>query len=314
MLKLDSLALISTLFFTGWLLREPCVWDLASGVAIVPWSSAEKNSPFSAGFLCFCVRTSVELVQKKKVLPTQFFDSGIFSFYPAGIRCFSKGLSWVHCTVVVPYTCQVYNWLCFWGWRWVWAIERQVLCRTQRESSHCGQLEVSWVTLAMRFHLLNLLSPLPSKLGSLWEHMFPNRFILGLNSVQTYSKWRNQSLCSPLVLCFSRGSGPSLLCTVNAGKVMVGNSSVPQAVIWTNANPAESLFESEPKTKRFDPCPVIMSLPGARRQETIVIVLGLEDLLARSFWEASDIARISISGSIWLWEGDDDKLWELKFS
>lgn len=43
-------------------------------------------------------------------------------------------------------------------------------------------------------------------------------------------------------------------------------------------------FESEPKTKRFDSCPEVMSLPGARKQGTIVIVLGMQDLLPRSFW------------------------------
>lgn len=74
-------------------------------------------------------------------------------------------------------------------------------------------------------------------------------------------------------------------------------------------------FEPESKTKRFDPCPgAQMSLPGAQIQETIVIVLGLQDPLPKAFgglgwgWGASDINRISVSGCVWLWEGEKDKM------
>lgn len=74
--------------------------------------------------------------------------------------------------------------------------------------------------------------------------------------------------------------------------------------------PLRVFFESEPKTKRFDPCPAIMSLPRARKQETIVIVLGLQDPLPQSFWGwgSPGINRISISGLVGLWERENDKM------
>ena len=105
----------------------------------------------------------------------------------------------------------------------------------------------------------------------------------------------------PHIRRFFRGSGPSLQYSVNAKKWWWEAGWFCRRWCELTWNPAESLFESEPKTKRFDPCPVIMSSPGARKQETIAIVLCLEDPLSRSFGGASDVNRISVSGCISLW-------------
>lgn len=170
-------------------------------------------------------------------------------------------------------------------------------------NSHCGLIRVClW---GANTELPPFRSSQVSKQFYLWSKFHPDITPCG----------RKQSPSNPPIPGSSHCWGLALHTQVNAGKrwweiVLYYRQwfelmGIPLRVFF---------FESEPKTKRFDPCPAIMSFPGARKWETIVIVLGLQDPLPRSLEWESDLYNISVSGLCWLWEGENDEMWELKFS
>lgn len=233
------------------MLRKLRPWDPASGVVMEHWSSVEQNSPFFAGISCFGVRTSITLAEKKITVADLttlilWFRDFFFFFFNAS----QKFPFWTQLSSLYPcaLTCVKFiSEYVFEDKGGLGPSDPMSFVWTPWENSHYALLKIFLWGAGSKVPPLKCSGSPPFQVGvtlgthvakqfCLWCKFHPDLTPCGRENLRVPATL--PSLAPPL----TRASPSSTL--VNSGKMMVGNSSVLQAAIWTNGYPAESLFLS----------------------------------------------------------------------